>query len=79
MLAKTTYDATAVGGVGTMTLAGLVSVGSGPDESGYERFAAEVTSLEALEREGKVRIDDRHRESTTGHRHIDMVRFIRLK
>lgn len=79
MLAKTTYEATAVGGVGTMTLTGLVSVGSSPDESGYERFAAEVASLEALERDGKVRIDDRHRESATGHRHLDMVRFTRLK
>lgn len=79
MLAKKTYDATAVGSVGTMTLAGLVSVGSSPDESGYERFAAEVASLEALEREGKVRIDNMHQESGTGRRHVDIVRFTRIK
>lgn len=79
MLAEKTYEATPVGGVGTMTLAGLISVGSSADESGYERFAAEVASLEAMERDGKVRIQTRHQESGTGHHYVDIVRFTRLK
>jgi hypothetical protein len=31
-----------------------------------------------MEREGKVRIDYRHHESSTGQRHVDLVRITRL-
>lgn len=78
MLAKKTFDATAIGGIGTMTMSSLVSVGVGADESGYERFAAEVAQLEAMEQQGKVRVEFRHQESSTGKRYVDLVRFTRL-
>lgn len=78
MLATKIYEATSIGAVGSMTMSGLVSVGVKADESGYERFAVEVAELEALEAEGKVRIDSRHRESATGRHYVDMVRFTRL-
>lgn len=78
MLAKKTFDATSIGSMGTMTMSSLVSVGASADESGYERFAAEVAVLEEMEQQGKLRIDYRHQESSTGKRYVDLVRFTRL-
>lgn len=78
MLAKRTFEATPIGGLGTMSTSSLLSIGAGVDESGYERFAAEVAVLEAMEQDGLVRIEFRHRETSTGNRYIDLVRFTRL-
>lgn len=79
MLAQKTYDATAVGAIGTMTYGGMIAVGRAADDSGYERFASFVADLEVMEAKGLVRIESRHHESQTGQRHIDQVRFTRLK
>lgn len=79
MLAQKTYDATAIGAIGTMTYGGMVAVGQVDDGAGYERFAAFVRDLEAMEGQGLVRIESKHRESTTGNRYVDLVRFTRLK
>ena len=79
LLAQKTYNETVIGGVGTMTYGGMVSVGLVDDGSGYESFAAFVRDLEAMERQGLVRIESKHLESQTGKRHVDMVRFTRLK
>jgi hypothetical protein len=79
MLAQKTYNATAIGAIGTMTYGGMVAVGQVDDRAGYERFDAFVGDLEAMERQGLVRIESKHLESGTGKRHVDMVRFTRLK
>lgn len=79
MLAQKTYDATAIGAIGTMTYGGMAAVGQVDDGAGYERFAAFVRDLEAMEVQGLVRIESKHRESTTGNRYVDLVRFTRLK
>ena len=79
MLAQKTYDATAIGAIGTMTYGGMVAVGQVDDGAGFERFAKFADDLEAMERQGLVRIESRHFESQTGKRHVDMVRFTRLK
>lgn len=79
MLAQKTYDATAVGAVGTMTHGGMIAVGQAADDAGYERFASFVADLEAMENQGLVRIESRNHESQTGQNHIDQVRFTRLK
>lgn len=78
MLATKAYEETAIGAIGTMTFGGLISVGVSADDSGYERFATEVAALEEMERDGRVQIESRHHESSTGARHVDMVRFTRL-
>ena len=74
MTARDAYESTAVGAVGTMTYRGSTS-----DDSEYERFALLVAELESMESEGLVRIESKHRESQTGMRHVDVVRFTRLK
>lgn len=74
----TTYDATAVGATGAMSMVGLISVGAPADDSGYERFASQVAVLEGLEQEGKIVITERHQESSTGKRYVDLVRFKKL-
>lgn len=79
MLAQKTYNVTAIGAIGTMTYGGMVAVGQVDDGSGYERFATQVGDLEAMEHQGLVRIESRHFESQTGKRHVDMVKFTRLK
>jgi len=43
------------------------------------RFQNEVAELEILAQEGRIRIDDRHPENSSGHRYVDSVRFTRLK
>lgn len=72
--AKKTYLATAVGDVGTMTYGGPTN---GLAE--YERFANEVGVLEGMEDQRVIEITFRHRESQTGYRFVDIVRFKRLK
>jgi len=57
----------------------MVAVGQVDDGAGYERFATFVGDLEAMERQGLVRIESKHVESGTGKRDVDMVRFTRLK
>ncbi|WP_166485924.1 hypothetical protein [Rhodoferax ferrireducens] len=74
MLARKTYDATAIGAAGTMTYGGASQM-----DGGYERFATHIADLEAMEANGMVRIEYRHHESGTGDRHVDLVRFTRLK
>lgn len=81
MITQKVYNSTIVGGVGTMTYGGDVSVGPGDqdNESGYQRFDAQVAELKTMESIGLLRIDYCHRESSTGKRFIDLVRFTRLK
>lgn len=79
MIANKVYESTAIGKVGTMTYGGQVSVGAQDNESGYQRFAAQVAELEMMESKGLLSIDERHHESSTGNRNIDLVRFTRLK
>ncbi len=81
MIVQKIYSSTPIGAGGVLNSSALVSVGAGaPDkESAYQRFAAQVAELEVMEREGLLRIDERHRESGTGQRHVDLVRFTRLK
>jgi hypothetical protein len=71
-IAKNICDKVKVGANGTCT-AGTAGV------SGLEAFQAVVDEFEALEAAGIVAIIERHRESQSGHRHIDQVRFRRLR
>ncbi len=79
MLATNAYDATAVGANRTITMADLVALGARTDAAGYVRFAQEIELLEQMEIEGKLKIDWRHPETSTGKRYTDMVRFTRLR
>jgi hypothetical protein len=83
VIAQKTYAATAIGGSGTMTFARGAVTGPGasavPLSEQYLRFAGEVTGLEAMEAQGLLKIDFVHRESTTGSRYVDIVRFTRIK
>jgi hypothetical protein len=72
MLATKAYDATAVGSTRTIAMADLFTLGARTDAAGYERFAQ-------MEIEGKLKIDLRHPETSTGKRYTDMVRFTRLR
>jgi len=66
------YDNTPVNSSGTYQCSGTA-----PGE--LARFQNEVAELENLELEGRIRIDERHRESFSGYRYVDTVRFMRLK
>jgi hypothetical protein len=66
------YDNTPVSSSGTYQCSGTA-----PAE--LARFQNEVAELENLEQEGHIRIDERHRESFSGYRYVDVVRFTRLK
>lgn len=80
MLAEHSYKVTAVGATGTMTYGGGLSVGVAPDPiAGYEAFAEEVAKMEGMEDRGFVTITYRHRESQTGKKYVDVLRFTRLK
>ena len=78
MLATKSYGATVVGSTRTITMADLVAPSARADTAAYERFAKEIELLEQLEIEGKLKIDWRHTETSTGKRYTDMVRFTRL-
>lgn len=63
-----------------MTYGSIISVGGINDPiKGYESFADEVAILEDMEAQGLVDITYRHNESSTGKKHLDLVRFTRLK
>lgn len=80
-IAIKTYEATEIAATGALTYSAEVFVGpSGSDkETGYQRFAAEVEELEALEDGGKIEITNRHHESQSGNRYVDHVQFKKLK
>lgn len=61
---------TPIGSEGTVELGGL---------QGFDlrRFQEVVDELDAMERHGKITISERHRESQTGQRYVDFVRFTR--
>lgn len=73
-IASMLYKDTAVG-----ASAWLIYGGASTDPGAREQFAGQIRELEAMEREGLVRITLRKEESQTGSRHVDRVRFDRLK
>lgn len=69
---QSTYQNTPINGSATYPC-----LGTAPDV--LARFQNEVAELQNLEEEHRIRIEDLHRESFTGHRYVDIVRFTRLK
>lgn len=71
-LAREKYDQTAVGGVGIIT----------PSESrqaDLASFQAVVEAARVMEAEALIDILELHRESATGKRYVDAIKFRRLK
>jgi hypothetical protein len=71
-IAREMCEKVQVGAVGTCT-SGVSGV------PGLDAFQAVVTEFQALEAGGLIEIIDLHRESHTGYRHVDLVRFRRMR
>lgn len=77
--ARKLYETAPIGSVITFNVASLVAAGSQIGEDAYAKFSAEIDVLTTLVDQGLVEIMFRHHESSTGKRHIDLVKFRRLK
>lgn len=71
MDARKAYESAAVGETKLVTC-------KGGGHDALARFQNEVAYLDNLEAEGRIRIGERLHESTSGHRYMDRVRFIKL-
>jgi hypothetical protein len=79
-IGKEIYDRTNVAEVGTAVASTGVTVGgnSSPFEP-FERFHRVINELEQLEQAGLISITERHQETSTGKRYIDLIRFRKLQ
>ncbi|MFP3507513.1 hypothetical protein [Burkholderia sp. SIMBA_062] len=51
---------------------------AGAGVNSLESFQHDVAVADRLERDGKIRIHQRHKEDQTGHGYIDLILFERL-
>ncbi len=71
-LARECYKKVAIGATGTLAASSSVV-------SDLEQFEAIVAEFEALEHNGLIVNTELHKESHTGHRYVDLVRFRKIK
>lgn len=71
LIAKQAYDATKIGGIATINY---------DPNSGMtlESFQAVLIDVENMERDGKISITKIHRESSSGLKLVDLIRFTRI-
>ncbi len=70
-IAKKVVEKTVIGETGTI----------GPDshsEEHLERFHDVVKQFDSLEKQGQLKISYKHKESSTGNKYVDLIKFVRL-
>lgn len=78
-MGRDSYGSAKIGGIGSVVASTGVTVGIGGSVfEPYERFKDVIEELEQLELAGLVTITDKHLETSTGQRYVDIIRFRRL-
>lgn len=72
-LAKEAYEACSIGGIGWMR----PEVARGETLVGFQAVAE--VSAPAMQEAGFISIRELHRESQSGHRWVDAIKFVRLR